>query len=139
MSARSPAAQRLEHSRARMQRYLVRTGSVDQQQQGAHQRRRTWVGVAVVGLVVGVLVWQKPWRRATGLASAAALLVAVLKAPGMLNTLADRLETLARWWHAVNQALKADDEAPEPSGGAAAVASTGTAAQPAAAAAAPAH
>ncbi len=135
MSAHSPAAQRLEHSRERIQRYLVRSGSSEQQQRQTHRRRNTWVGVAVVGVVVGVLFWQKPWRRATGLASAAALLVTVLKAPGMLNNLASRLDTLSRWWHTVNQALKADNEAPDPADHPPEVAATGATAQPAA----PAH
>jgi hypothetical protein len=135
VSTHSPAALRLEHSRERIQRYLVRTGGGEQQQQRQTQRRRnTWVAVAVVGMVVGVLVWQKPWRRATGLASAVALLVAVLKAPGMLNTFAGRLDTLARWWHTVNQALKAGEDAPDPADHTTAAA-PGAIAQPAA----PAH
>lgn len=96
----SEATDRLAHSRERIRRHLVRSQAADPQRQAARSRRHMWLGAALA--VALLLAWQQPWRRASGLARGLALVVAGLKVPGMLHTLADRAEKLMGWWHTVS-------------------------------------
>ena len=92
------ATERLEHSRERMRRYMLRAAAGDpQRQRAARSKRQVWLGVALA--VALLLAWQQPWRRASGLARAAAFVIAGLKVPGLLSTLASRMEVLMPWWH----------------------------------------
>lgn len=114
----SDATQRLEHSRQRLRRFLVRTDVAAHQREN-RKRQRTWAGMALaVGVVAGVLAWQKPWRRAPGLASAMAFVLTCLKAPAMLHTLASQLDMLAGWWrsfnHSQDEGAPGDESPPEP-------------------------
>lgn len=107
----SAAIQKLEHSRDRIRRHLIRSSVADhQQQRRSRMRRRKWVGVAVVaGLVTGLLIWHKPWRKAPGLAGVTAFLIACMQAPGMLTTLAARVDSLATWWRALTPDQSTDE------------------------------
>lgn len=99
----SAASQRLNHSRERIRRYLVRSQAAEpQRQQAARNKRHLWLGAALA--VALLLAWQQPWRRSSGLARALALVVAGLKVPGMLHTLAGQMESAMGWWRTFSQA-----------------------------------
>lgn len=99
----SAATQRLNHSRERIRRYLVRSKAAEpRRQQAARNKRHMWLGAALA--VALLLAWQRPWRRSSGLARALALVVAGLKVPSMLHTLAGSLEGWMGWWHTFTQA-----------------------------------
>lgn len=93
----SAATQRLNHSRERIRRYLVRSQAAEpQRQQAARNKRHMWLGAALA--VALLIAWQQPWRRSSGLARALALVVAGLKVPGMLHTLAGQIQSVMSWW-----------------------------------------
>lgn len=114
--AAANASQRLEHSRERMRRYMLRAAAGDpHRQRAARSKRQVWVGVALA--VALVLAWQQPWRRASGLARAVAFVIAGLKVPGLLSTLASRMEVLMAWWHTFTRTPSAPSDEGAPSQG----------------------
>lgn len=111
----SDATQRLEHSRQRMRRYLVRpTEAVADERRRTRTRRVVWASAALaLGLAAAALAWRKPWRR-PGLTSTATWVLACFKAPAMLRTLLDGMGVLASAWHRVMQAPPDTSEDPTP-------------------------